>query len=143
MANGRLRFLIILSVLGFLFSCGNHEKRQDDKNGSKIDMVELMADLHCEAVKLRKARFELADKMRFMYDTIMLPATPEPYKHELQAKLDQLEPYKDSVVTRSLDLAKVIKFKLDSIIENELEVGEERSKFDEELSALLRERGCE
>lgn len=124
--------------IGFLSACGNKEEKKP-----LIDPVEWMADLHCEAVELRKARFELADEMRFIQDTIMLAETSDSLKIKLQAKLDALEPYKDSVVTRSLDLAKIIKFKLDSLIENELELGEERKAFDERLTARLKERGCE
>lgn len=130
--------VIVLIGIGFLSACGSKEEKE-----AVIDPVEWMADLHCEAVELRKARFELADEMRFIQDTIMLPETSDSLKMKLQAKLDKLEPYKDSVVTRSLDLAKVIKFKLDSLIENELEFGEERKAFDERLTARLKERGCE
>ncbi|MCB9186594.1 MAG: hypothetical protein H6601_07585 [Flavobacteriales bacterium] len=143
MAYGRLiRTVVFVAVLTFA-GCSSDQAPKEENSGPKIDPVVFMADLHCTAVELRKARFELADKMRFMYDTIMLPATPEPYRQELQQRLDALEPYKDSIVGRSLDLAEVIKFKLDSIIENELEVGEERKAFDEKLTRLLKERGCE
>ncbi|MDA9121433.1 hypothetical protein N9J52_05305, partial [Flavobacteriales bacterium] len=100
------------------------------------------ADLHCEAVTLRKARFELADKMRFMEDTLMQPSTSDSSKAVLQFRLTDLEPYKDSVVTRSLDLAKVIKFKLDSLIEREFTEKSQREAFDTQLTVELARRGC-
>ena len=137
MARGKLIIAAALAAV-VLNSCSSTNEKE-----SAVDPVEWMADLHCEAVELRKARFELADRMRFIQDTIMLPQTSDSLKSVLQSKLDALEPYKDSVVTRSLDLAKVIKFKLDSLIENELAKGEERKAFDERLTAVLKERGCE
>ncbi len=137
MARGKLIIEVALAAV-VLNSCSSTNEKE-----SLVDPVEWMADLHCEAVELRKARFELADRMRFIQDTIMLPQTSDSLKSVLQNKLDALEPYKDSVVTRSLDLAKVIKFKLDSLIENELAKGEERKAFDERLTAVLKERGCE
>ncbi|TNF24369.1 MAG: hypothetical protein EP314_07930 [Bacteroidetes bacterium] len=137
MARGRLIIGVILAV-GTLTSCG-----KKDKGTSAVDPVAMMANLHCEAVQLRKARFELADRMRFIQDTLMLHTTSDSLKLSLQEQLDELEPYKDSIVTRSLDLAKVIKFKLDSLIEQELEQGTERKTFDEKLTAKLKELGCE
>ena len=109
---------------------------------SGIDPVQFMADLHCEAVSLRKARFELADKMRFMEDTLMQPSTSDSSKAVLQFRLTDLEPYKDSVVTRSLDLAKVIKFKLDSLTERVFTEKSQREDFDTQLTVELARRGC-
>ncbi|MCF8463242.1 MAG: hypothetical protein K9G41_00260 [Flavobacteriales bacterium] len=101
-----------------------------------------MADLHCEAVSLRKARFELADKMRFMEDTLMQSSTSDSAKALLRTQLDNLEPYKDSIVNRSLELSKIIKFTLDSLIEQEFTEMVQRKSFDVELAAELEKRGC-
>lgn len=137
MACSKLRSLALLSFIGAFVSCKNEATKE-----SGIDPVQLMADLHCEAVSFRKARFELADKMRFMEDTLMQPTTSDSAKALLEQQLDELEPYKDSVVNGSLDLAKVIKAKLDSIIEIELTEPEQREAFDAQLTAELEKRGC-
>ncbi len=137
MARGRLGVFAVAVIIGFA-SC----ESVSEKN-SELDPVQLMADLHCEAVSLRKARFELADQMRFKEDTLIQPNTSDSVKAVLQSELDALEPYKDSVVNRSLDLAKVIKFKLDSLIEQEFTEVAQRQAFDSELSAELEKRGCQ
>ena len=137
MARGRLGLLVGVLVVVFV-SCESESAKQ-----SGIDHVQLIADLHCEAVALRKARFELADKMRFMEDTLIQAQTSDSAKALLQSKLNDLEPYKDSVVNRSLDLSKVIKFKLDSLIEQEFTEKEQRKEFDAALMAELEKRGCQ
>lgn len=136
MARGRLGLFVGVLLIAFA-SCESEPAKQEG-----IDPVQLMADLHCEAVTLRKARFELADKMRFMEDTLMQPSTSDSSKAVLQFRLTDLEPYKDSVVTRSLDLAKVIKFKLDSLIEREFTEKSQREAFDTQLTVELAKRGC-
>lgn len=135
MARGKI-VLGILILVGLLASC------ESEPTKKVVNPVQLMADLHCEAVTLRKARFELADKMRFMEDTLMLSSTSDSAKAVLQNQLRDLEPYKDSIVNRSLDLAKVIKFKLDSLIEQEFTELEQREVFDTELMSELAKRGC-
>ncbi|MBP9151181.1 MAG: hypothetical protein KBF73_02765 [Flavobacteriales bacterium] len=138
MARGKLRFLSVILALATLAACENEAPKE-----AGVDPIQLMADLHCEAVSLRKARFELADKMRFMEDTLMQPSTSDSAKALLQSQLNDLEPYKDSVVNRSLDLAKIIKFKLDSLIEQEFTEMEQRKSFDADLAAELEKRGCQ
>jgi hypothetical protein len=138
MAYRRLSFVFVLGLAVVFTSCND-----DSSQTAKSDPIKVMADLHCEAVSLRKSRFELADKMRFMEDTLMQPTTSDTAKALLQRKLDNLEPYKDSVVNGSLALAKVIKFKLDSLIENELTEPKERQAFDAELMQELERRGCQ
>lgn len=134
------RKCVLPAFVAVVLCCGCAEPKDDL---TSIDPVVYIADMHCEAVALRKARFQLADSMRFMHDTIMLPETGEERRQKLQQRLDGLEPYKDSIVKRSLTLADHIRTELDSIIHDELEVGEERDRFDRELSELLKERGCE
>ncbi len=137
MAKGKLELLLIIFVVAAFVACENEATKEVGE-----DPVQWMADLHCEAVSLRKARFELADKMRFIEDTLILPNTSDSTKAVLQTQLNDLQPYKDSVVNRSLDLAKVIKFKLDSLIEQEFIETAQRKAFDAELAAELEKRGC-
>ena len=137
MAKGKLELLLIIFVVAAFVACENEATKEVGE-----DPVQWMADLHCEAVSLRKARFELADKMRFIEDTLILPNTSDSTKAVLQTQLNDLQPYKDSVVNRSLDLAKVIKFKLDSLIEHEFIETAQRKAFDAELAAELEKRGC-
>lgn len=107
------------------------------------DSVLLMADLHCEAVSLRKARFELADEIRFSEDSLMQLSADDSLRTPLEEKLKSLEPYKDSIVSRSLELSKIIKSTLDSLIEIEFKQAQDRSAFDAALAAELSKRGCE
>ncbi len=137
MAKGKLELLLIIFVVAAFVACENEATKEVGE-----DPVQWMADLHCEAVSLRKARFELADKMRFIEDTLILPNTSDSTKAVLQTQLNDLQPYKDSVVNRSLDLAKVIKFKLDSLIEQEFIETAQRKAFDAELAVELEKRGC-
>jgi len=101
-----------------------------------------MADLHCEAVTLRKARFELADEIRFSEDSLIQLQPTDTIRLLLEQKLERLTPYKDSIVTRSLELSHVIKATLDSLIEIEFKEPEQRSMFDAALSTELAKRGC-
>ena len=135
MARGKLGFFLVILALA---ACENEAMKEVG-----ADPIQLMADLHCEAVSLRKARFELADKMRFMEDTLMQPSTSDSAKALLQSQLNDLEPHKDSVVNRSLDLAAVIKSKLDSLIEQEFTEVEQRKAFDADLATELEKRGCQ
>lgn len=136
MAKRRLRLLGGLVVLA-LAAC-----EYEPRSKMSADPVQLMADLHCEAVSLRKARFELADEMRFMEDTLINPSITDSTKEVLEGKLAHLEPYKDSIVTRSLNLAKIIKFKLDSLMELEFTQQIQRDEFDARLTDELEKRGC-
>jgi len=138
MAFSKLSLASFLLAVVVLAAC---ESKVPEKTGA--DPVQLMADLHCQAVEFRKARFELADKMRFMEDTLMQVTTPDSVKERLTRELDELTPYKDSVVTGGLDLAKVIKSKLDSLIEIELTEPLERKNFDAQLTTELEKRGCQ
>lgn len=138
MAYCKLRVLGSFLVITLLASCKSEPSKE-----TKSDAVQLMADLHCEAVSFRKARFELADKMRFMEDTLIQPTTADSVKVRLKQELDALTPYKDSVVTGGLELAKVIKSKLDSLIEQEFTEQSQRELFDAELTAELERRGCQ
>jgi hypothetical protein len=138
MARGKLGFFLVILALAALTACENEVTKE-----AGVDPIQLMADLHCEAVSLRKARFELADKMRFMEDTLMQPSTSDSAKALLQSQLNDLEPYKDSVVNRSLELSKIIKFKLDSMIEQEFTKMEQRKSFDADLATELEKRGCQ
>lgn len=138
MASGKLVWIALLTVIVFVSACQQEEQSQF----KSADPVQLMANLHCEAVSLRKARFELADKMRFMEDTLIQSITSDSTKARLQFELTSLEPYKDSVVTRSLELAKVIKLKLDSLIEQEFTEMKQRETFDAQLTDELERRGC-
>lgn len=105
--------------------------------------VQELSELHCEAVTLRKARFDLADEMRFLEDTLINPNTTDSAKKALTLKLESLEPYKDSIVHRSLELSKVIKVKLDSLIEHTFTSQEQREAFDSQLTQELERRGCQ
>ena len=137
MADSKVRLVFALIVI-VTFTCCKSEGPKE----SSLDPVQLMADLHCEAVSFRKARFELADKMRFIEDTLIQPITTDSAKAILQQQLDDLIPYKDSVVNGGLDLAKIIKAKLDSLIEIEFITSEQRKAFDEQLTIELEKRGC-
>lgn len=138
MAFGKLSFPSFLLAVVVLVAC---ESKAPERTGA--DSVQLMADLHCQAVEFRKARFELADKMRFMEDTLMRTSTPDSVKERLTRELEELTPYKDSIVTGGLELAKVIKSKLDSLIEIEFTEQEQRKNFDAQLTTELEKRGCQ
>ena len=138
MATSELRTLVAFLFATLMVACESAPSTE-----KVIDPVVMMADLHCEAVSLRKARFELADNMRALEDSLMQPAASDSTKRSLQQALNDMEPYKDSIVSGSLELAKVIKFKLDSIIELELTDQEQRAAFDAKLTAELGKRGCQ
>lgn len=128
----------LITVATSVVSCnGGSDKSQSEAKG-----VILLADLHCEAVQLRKARFELADRMRFIQDTIMANVDTNIIAG-LNGKLKKLEPYKDSIVGRSLELSKVISAKLDSVLIAEFSEEGGHDRFDSLLTAELKRRGCE
>ncbi|MCF8276061.1 MAG: hypothetical protein K9J17_04935 [Flavobacteriales bacterium] len=139
MAGSKLITSALLVGMALLSACSTKQVEEQSMN----DSVSMMADLHCEAVTLRKARFELADRMRFMQDTIMLTGTTDSAKAVLEATLADLEPYKDSIVKRSLDLSKVIKANLDSLIEHKFMEPNEREAFDSLLTSELAKRACQ
>lgn len=107
------------------------------------DSVAIMADLHCEAVELRKVRFELADEIRFAEDTLLHLNPNDTDRVRLEHKLQALGPYTDSIVTRSLELSKIINSTLDSLMEKEFIDRVQREAFDSSLTAELSKRGCQ
>lgn len=123
----------------FLFIACNESPTKENSQ----DPVLMLADLHCEAVSLRKARFALADEIRFSEDTLLHLDADDSTRFRLELKLKSITPYKDSIVTRSLDLSKIIKAKLDSLIEIEFKDAKQRAAFDAALAAELSKRGCE
>jgi len=100
-----------------------------------------LANIECRAFALRNQRFELANKMRFMQDSLAGMKLPED-SAKIQQDLAKLNVKKDSILTASLHLADSIKIQLDFVMTHYLTDKEKEQEFNRELDALLTKNGC-
>jgi hypothetical protein len=128
--------VFFIACIGIIIQCKSHH----------VDVVTLADDfatLECQAIELRKERFALADSIRFTEDTLLSANGDSVVINRLSEKLKRYGERKELLVKSSLDLADVIRLRLDSLIHNELKDLERRKMFDEALKREVEERGCE
>lgn len=104
-------------------------------------MVNSFAPLECSAVRLREARFALANQIRFTEDSLMRDAGKVDTTR-LQKKLHALYLEKEVMGNKSVHLADSIKHTLDSLMLHHLTDKKEREAFNEMLNEALEKMGC-
>lgn len=93
-------YLLLALLLSLLVSCNNNEISEETLQAD----ADMLANLQCDAKKLQEERFQLANNIRFLEDSVM--ATQDSmlligYK----AKLADLAPQKESVLERTKIMA--------------------------------------
>lgn len=136
MARRELRFSVLVLTTSFLVGCSGN--RQSDIQG----LVNDLADKECDAVHLRKARFELADRIRFMEDSLVMQDLNDSIRMAVHKRITDLNPERERVVSGSLELARDISAHLDSLMAGPLKEHAHRVQFDSLLQHELEERGC-
>lgn len=117
-----------LLLLGFVVT--NCQKIQQDQLHQD---AQLMASLECEARQLKNERFNAANEIRFMEDSLA--------RHKVQlsvaqsAKIDSL---KTSYTLRTGQLAEKITKKMDSLFTATYHRAEERQQLDDEIEKVLK-----
>lgn len=119
-------------MLFIFYSC--HSSNTDYRN-----TLNFLASKTCEAISLKNERFALADKIRFMQDTL-LSVKGNKKALILKDKLNVLLKHKSKILQQSLVLADIIRVKLDSL--NTLYNKAEMNSFNISIDSLLSKKGC-
>lgn len=123
-------FLLLIISTG----CHKHQSTVSDHQLNEL------ANCSCKAISLRKQRFELANKIRFLQDTLGDPKRKGDYPR-LRADLALDLKQKDILLKSSLLLADTIHHKLDSIMPyNDKEA---QKRFTIQLKNILAKKGCQ
>ncbi len=115
--------------LGILvLSCGKNEREQLEKD------AQLMAVLECEARQLKEERFQAANDIRLMEDSLA--------KHHIvltDVQSHQIDSVKNAYTLRTGQLADKITKTMDSLFAVSYQTVEQRQTFDEATEKKLRE----
>ncbi len=97
-----------------------------------------LAEIYCKAQMLRAERFQLADEIRFLEDSIMMfPDAPETKNRELA--LQELQATTTSMWQRTKSVADSINRLLDSFYKGNYPEKADRSRLDKELEKVMRD----
>ncbi|WP_428666280.1 hypothetical protein [Runella sp.] len=118
---------LIITAL-FLGRCGKDEKVQLEKD------AQLMAVLECEARQLKEERFDAANEIRFMEDSLA--------KHHIALTASQskhIDSVKNEYTLRTGQLANKITKTMDSLFAVSYQTPEQRQTFDAAVEKRLQE----
>lgn len=118
---------LMISAL-FLVRCGKDEKAELEKN------AQLMAVLECEARQLKEERFNAANEIRLMEDSLA--------KHHMELTVSQnqhIDSVKNEYTLRTGQLANKITKTMDSLFAVSYQTPEERQMFDVAVEKRLQE----
>ena len=130
-----IKYAILLLML--FAACSSPVEKTDHW---PIDFDELVV-LHCKSIKLKNARFSLADSIRFVQDSIRINGSLN--EHDLSAfkdKLIQFEKEREILTQESYALSDSIESKMKRVI-RELNV-EEKRIFNDSLIARTKAMNC-
>ncbi len=111
-----------------LLSCEKNNRGQFEKD------VQLMANLECEARQLKEERFNAANDIRFMEDSLAkhhLPLSPAQSQH--------IDSVKTAYTLQTGQLAEKITKTLDSLLAVSYKTTEQRKAFDAAIETKLLE----
>ncbi len=126
-----------LFFLIFLASCATNS---DQKNEWPVDLDEL-STLHCQSIALKNERFQLADSIRFIQDSIIVNTKSGNDISYYQDHLIELEKRKKILTANSYALSDTIESKMKIVI-RDLNPDEKRI-FNDSLNARTKAKGCE
>jgi hypothetical protein len=124
-----------LAVFLFLLCLSCRQAGVIDNNVAK------MADLECRAIHLREMRFALANKIRFVQDTLLQTISAVD-SLRLSDSLHFYQQQKETLLQASLQLADTIHKQLDSLRKFAFENVEQKHEFDKRLMEELKKRSC-
>lgn len=101
--------------------------------------LNLLADRSCRAMSIRKQRFELANNIRFVTDTLARTKSKRD-SVRLQSQLAFYNKQKGVLLKASIRLADTIHRQLDSLVPYNDKAAEKR--FTAQLHELLAKKGC-
>lgn len=122
------RVVLLLSIV----ACSPSQEKNNNKLG-----LEQLAERSVRAMNIRSQRYTLADKIRFVQDSIAGAANGS-IKERLQAELNGYLKQKDSLLKQSLALADTIRLELDTIMPDHDKTAQKR--FNHELDSLIKEK---
>lgn len=128
--------IIVVVVFAWLVTSCHHSTPDVQQH------VVTFATMECEAIRLRKERFLLADQIRFTQDSLAL-TKKESERAKLKNKLVDFDQKKALLVEQSVNLADSIKTTLRNLFSQELKAKENKEAFNGLLQDELRKRGCE
>ena len=124
-----------LLILLFASSCKS-EKKKVDFSG----MAQSIADIECRAISIREKRFELANDIRFIQDTLLVTKNIDSVR--LKLKFAYLNNERETIISKSQLMADTIKNLIDSLSKNYLIDPASKKQFNDSLNAILAKRGC-
>ena len=115
---------VILCICYFLLSCGSDTTEKEITNFARIQ---------CQTIKLKNARFALADSIRILEnDTVTHKTTLQ----TLRSKADELK-------SESLVVADSLKQEMDILFKTKLTSEEKKQNFLKAVNAYLEQWSCE
>ena len=122
--KNQLYLLTVLSICYFLLSCGSDTTEKEITNFARIQ---------CQTIRLKNARFALADSIRILEnDTVTHKTT----LLTLKTKADELK-------KESLIVADSLKQQMDLLFQNKLTSEEKKQKFLKALDEYQQKWSCE
>ena len=124
-----MNFNLFFSAIGILLFCYSCSSEQKDAGSNNLHHI---SKLTCEATFLRKARFALADSIRYYQDSILHSGNASTHKvREWESRLKIMLDRKSRLTAESRDLADTIRVEVLSLTEDMST--EEKRKFNERL----------
>lgn len=125
---------VFLCLMVLAASCNNTAK--NPKESWPIDF-DVLINLNCKAIQLRKARFATADSIRLKMDSIQASMDSLVFA-EYQAEFERR---KTALLNESNSLADTIRLRMKRVM-SELNP-EQKRVFNDSIQAELRRKGCE
>ena len=125
----------VLLIFLLATSCKSGEKKADFSG-----MAQSIADIECRAISIREKRFDIANKIRFTLDTLLLTKNIDSVR--LKLKFAFLNNEKETIISKSQLMADTIKNLIDSLSKNFLIDPASKKQFSDSLNAILAKRRC-
>ncbi len=118
-------------------SCGN---QADAENNTWPVNFEELITLHCRAIELRETRFEIADSLRFLNDSLSNRVDTS-FSMEMADQLKELYRRQEVVSQEGYALADTIRDRM-TLVMKELNPDQKRD-FNDSVAVAVHRRGCD
>lgn len=130
--------LIALFTFCYFFTACGPQNQQENLNWP-VNFEELIT-LHCRAIELRESRFEIADSLRFLNDSLS-NRTDTSFSSETAEHLKKLYKRQEVVSAEGYALADTIRNRM-TLVMSDLDPVQKRS-FNDSVAVAVSRRGCD